>query len=139
MTVESDPPMERVKFVSVGYAFNADKVDGYDATELRPSPIGDPVDVFLCYEGTTSDSPVELCPVAPFNREITSIMASSTGGALSIYIGGQLKFYIRFTTTNVNHTWSANGGAGILVESGESITFSVSDNSAQVTIVGFEY
>lgn len=138
--VNPDPEFTtRTRIASVGYAFqagNADKLDGLDSSELL-SPLGEPTGRFRCFSellGTT----VTMCQGASVLREITSIYGSGGSGSLSIFVAGEKVITMRFYSTAINHFWTANGGAGILVQPGQIVEAS-SVGEVQVLMTGFEY
>ncbi len=137
--IEGNPEVApRTRLTSVAYAYNAEKLDGYDAEELLNWP-GDPSGVFRCY--VHADGGVStLCSGPGLLREITGIVVAGSGPAMvEIRVGGEgiMKFYSQESRT---HIWSRNDGAGIIVESHESVEiYTAPGADAWVTILGYEY
>ena len=142
--IGDDPEIvPRVRLVSAPYAYNSDKLDGYDATDFwTPGLPGEPSGIFRCYLASSSNSFVPLCDPEPFPREITNIVVSSSDNTWVLFrIEGEEILYIQLSSTSsLNEIWNRGNGAGILIDAGETLEISVrSGYTARVTVVGYEY
>ena len=138
ITVEQDPELSpRTRFVSVPYAYNADKLDGYDAADLMGGM--EPSGTFIEYVFCPSECTQDIWSNVGVTREITSIRASSNGTATDIMIDGQTVMRFRTIANSTGYdTWYKHNGAGIIV--GGTSTVSIHHtNDGTVTITGFEY
>ena len=142
--VGEDPEiLPRTRLVTAAYAFNSEKLGGYTA-EAIIAMIPDPVTLngeFIRYALSTSGSVVEVIESDPsLIREITS-MSISTGdnSGVSVTIDGQEILRIVLESPNRNYTWYRNGGAGIIIEPGQTLSAYGSLGDTQILITGFEY
>jgi hypothetical protein len=140
--IEGQPEMSpRIALQSVPYAFssnyasNADKVDGYEASDLREQFIP-PQNIFRVFGNADNNI---LFTVQPGKvRYITNISVWIYGYPVSILISGQeiLHFGSHFYSSSPQWT---SGGAPIVVGPNESVTANGFGNNNQVTITGYEF
>lgn len=102
-----------------------------------------PSNYFQAYGSTSSVTGVVLWSAIGIDRHITGIMASSTitggEGFLSLRINGEGIFLAQLSAVVPNFTWSAQGGAPIVVESGDELTLHYSGAaSGTVLITGLQ-
>ena len=130
----------RTQIVSAAYAFNADKLDGYDAADFfTPGAPGEPTGVFRCY-GDADHSTVTVCGSSSVTREITSILASTSqlgGGYLKV--GGDVVMVFEFTNESKTETWYRGHGPGIIVQPGEAVELWAPNYQIYITVLGYEY
>lgn len=137
--VDSDPEIHpRTQLVSVTYSLqagNADKVDGYDASQLMATAPS----VFRAAVHIPTGLTTLLAP-GPL-RHITGIYVSLIGGGYCIFrINGVdiLRMAVE-SGQSPDVSWNACGGAGLEIQPGETLEVTTNQSNVYVTVVGNVY
>lgn len=141
--VESDGELTpRTKIASVGYAFraaNSDKLDGYDASELRSTPPG--ATSFTAFVGIGASQTMTLF-TGVGERHITSVYLTVTSGNLiTLRVDGVNVLSMQADVTiNPNAEWNSCSGAPIRVPAGSLLEVQTfAGSTAFVAVTGWEY
>ena len=134
----------RTQIVSVAYSFNADKLDGYDASDLIS--LGQPSNTFWCRGtgGGGGSGSFTVCNASGAIREITgiSVTMETISSLVTLLIGNSpvIDFNYSPNSTYSYFSWSSANGAGIMIPAGDSVVAAFSNpGQFHVTVTGFEY